>query len=235
MRCLFISDSHYPKSEAIIDFLFKYYDEYDNIFILGDLFEFYYGYRGFFYPHHLKLINLLNIISNKKKVFIFEGNHEYNLEVIKEFVNVEVVKRELVIKLDDFLVHLEHGDTIDKKDIGYRMFRGALKNRFTLKLIDRISPRFLYFLSQKASEFSKKRLHSKKYRGTDEALERFAESKIEDGTDVVILAHTHNPIIKRIENGLYINSGDFFKHLSYVVYDSESGFSLESFRRADDG
>ncbi len=235
MRCLFISDSHYPKNDAIIDFLLKHYDEFDNIFILGDLFEFYYGYRGFFYSHHLKLINLLNIISNKKRVFIFEGNHEYNLEAIKEFINVEVVKKELVIKLDGFLVHLEHGDTIDKKDIGYRMFRGALKNRLTLKLIDKISPRFLFFLSQKASQFSKKRLHSKKYRGTDKALEVFAENRLKGGIDVVILAHTHNPTIKKVGNGLYINSGDFFKHLSYVVYDSKSGFSLEFFRRADDG
>ncbi len=235
MRCLFISDSHYPKNDAVIDFLLKQYEEFDSIFILGDLFEFYYGYRGFFYSHHLKLINLLNIVSNKKRVFIFEGNHEYNLEAIKEFINVEVIKKELVIKLDDFLVHLEHGDTIDKNDVGYRMFRAALKNRLTLNLIDKISPRFLYFLSQKASQFSKKRLHSKKYRGTDKALEVFAEDRLKNGIDVVILAHTHNPTIKKIGSGLYINSGDFFKHFSYVVYDSKSGFSLEFFRRADDG
>ena len=235
MRCLFISDSHYPKNDAIIDFLLEYYNEFDNIFILGDLFEFYYGYRGFFYSHHLKLINILNIISRKKKVFIFEGNHEYNLEAIKEFLNVEVIKKEMIIKIDGLTVHLEHGDTIDKKDVGYRMFRAALKNRLMLKLIDKVSPRLLYFLSQRASEFSKKRLHSKKYRGTNKALERFAEDRLKNGIDVVILAHTHYPAIKKTENGLYINSGDFFKYLSYVVYDSKSGFSLEFFRRASDG
>ncbi len=233
MKCLFVSDAHYPKNDVIIQFLYEKYYDFDIIFILGDLFEFYYGYKKFFYSHHLKLINLLNIISDKKKVVLFEGNHEYNLNVIKDFINADVVTKGMEIKLDTFDVYMEHGDTIDKKDIAYRIFRRSLKNGLTLKIIDMIKPSFLYYLSQKASNFSKKRLHSKKYRGTEIALESFAKKKIEEGTDVVILAHTHNPVIKKIGNGLYINCGDFFETFSYVVYETGKGFSLNFFKETE--
>ncbi len=234
MKCLFISDAHYPKNDAVIDFLLESYYKFDIIFILGDLFEFYYGYKGYFYSHHLKLINLLNLISKKKKVVIFEGNHEYKLEAIKEFINADVVKKDMKIRLDTLDVHIEHGDVIDKKDIAYRLFRGALKNRLTLAFIDKISPPLLYMMSKRASDFSKKRLSSKKKcRGTDEALELFAAKKIKEGFDVVILAHTHKPTIKKIGNGLYINSGDFFDKFSYIVYDTKTGFSLKFLKRGE--
>ncbi len=229
MRCLFVSDAHYPKNDAIINFLLDVYCTFDKIFILGDLFEFYYGYKGFFYSHHIKLINLLGIISKKTEVILVEGNHEYNLENIKAFVNVEVVKRHRIFLIDSLKVYVEHGDSIDKKDISYRIFRAFLKNRITLKIIDNINPSFLYFMSQKASEFSKKRLKIRSYRGTQREFELFAKKIIDNGADIVVLAHTHKPAIKRFGKGLYINTGDFFEHFSYVVYDSKTGFSLKFF------
>lgn len=229
MKCLFVSDAHYPSNNKIIDFLIDSYGQYDIIFILGDLFEFYYGYKNFLYTHHMKLINMLNMISKKSRVILFEGNHEYNLKRIKDFLNVDVVEHYLNIEIDGLKLHLEHGDTIDKKDTAYRLFRAALKNTATLKIIDKLPPYFLLELSKMASSFSKKSLNNKRYRNTDKALETFAENKIREGFDYVILAHTHNPVVKKINKGTYINCGDFFNRFSYAVYESSEGFSLRFF------
>ncbi len=219
MRCLFISDAHYPIGDEIVDFLLGNYQSYDVIYILGDLFEFYYGYENFIYPHHLKLINVLKFISSKVKIKLFEGNHEYRLERIKEFVNLDVIKSSSFENINGFRVFLAHGDTIDKFDISYRLFRSFLKNGITLSIIERIPPWTLLYLSKMASRISKENLKSKNYRGTEIALENFARSMIKSGVDVVILGHTHTPLFKKFNNGLYINSGEFFKHFSYAVYD----------------
>ncbi|MGB9755634.1 MAG: metallophosphoesterase, partial [Desulfurella sp.] len=79
MKALFLSDIHYKGNEEFLVFLDKIYKQYDKIYIVGDLFEFYYGYE-FLFCQHIKLINLLKKVSDEKKVYLFEGNHEYRLE-----------------------------------------------------------------------------------------------------------------------------------------------------------
>ncbi|WP_084042314.1 UDP-2,3-diacylglucosamine diphosphatase [Hippea sp. KM1] len=232
MKCLFVSDVHYPKSRAIVDFLYDTHANYDAIYILGDLFEFYYGYGGFVYPHHFSLINLLACIGRSRRLVLFEGNHEYRLEAIKRYVNAEIVKGFLYENIDNLRVILSHGDTIDKKDLFYRLFRGFLKSRPTLSFINALPAGLLLELSKKASSFSKKRIKSKRYRGTEAACLEYAEGMLRQDADVVILAHTHTPVFKKINNGLYINTGDFFENFTYVEYETDRGFSL---KRWNDG
>lgn len=235
MRCLFVSDAHYPKSEALIGFLLDIYEKFDTIYILGDLFEFYYGYDNFLYNHHIKLINTIKLISKKTRTVLFEGNHEYNLKNIRKFVEVEVVESSLNLTMDGLRIHMEHGDTVDKKDKAYRLFRATLKNPITLKLIDKMNPLLLFKLSKKTARFSKMRLKNKKNRHTEIAFETFAEKKIEEGFDVVILGHTHIPLIKKIDSGLYINSGDFFETFSYITYATGEGFNLKYWQEKKNG
>ncbi len=231
MRCLFISDAHYPLSTEIENFLLKNHRDFDVIYILGDIFEFYYGYRNFIYPHHFRLINTLSLVAHHTNLVIFEGNHEYALEGITGFVkNIKVVKHSITVQIDGFKVYMEHGDTIDKSDLGYRIFRKALKNPFMLSFIGTLPSSWLLELSKLASGFSKSRLKSPIYRKTDRELEKFARMKIESGYDAVILAHTHSPVMKKMGNGLYINTGDFLEHFSYVTYESSCGFKMNRYR-----
>ncbi|AHF97912.1 MULTISPECIES: UDP-2,3-diacylglucosamine diphosphatase [Desulfurella] len=219
MKALFLSDIHYKGNEEFLVFLDTIYKQYDRIYIVGDLFEFYYGYE-FLFCQHIKLISLLKKISEEKKVYLFEGNHEYRLEAIKKFLpKIEVVKKELIENIDSKLFYIEHGDCIDKKDKAYLMFRNILKNRFTLMLINLISPVFLLKLANIASKISKKNLKNKTLRRTDAALEEFAQNLIKKGFDFVLFAHTHNPVLKQINNGIYVNIGDFCENFTYVEFD----------------
>lgn len=219
MKLLFLSDIHYKHGKFFLDFLDSIYKQYDSIYIVGDLFEFYYGY-SFLFCHHVALIELLNKISNEKKVFLFEGNHEYKLEAIKKFLpKVEVVKKELIENIDAKLFYIEHGDCIDRKDKAYLIFRNILKNPFTLKILEFVPASFLLKLADLASKVSKKNLKNKNLRHTDIALEELAAKLIQKGFDYVILAHTHNPILKIIDNGIYANIGDFCEHFTYAEYD----------------
>ncbi len=233
MKCLFLSDAHYPFSDEIINFLLDTYLEFDAIYILGDLFEFYYGYDSFVYPHHLQLINTLRFISKKVKVTLFEGNHEYRLERISDFLDVRVVKGALVEKIGKYTVFMSHGDTIDRLDLGYRLFRATLKNKLMLSFINTIPPSNLLKLSQIASKVSKENLKSKRYRGTEKTLERYAKDLLEEEVDVVIFGHVHKPVFKELENGLYINTGEFYSIFSYVTFDSED-FKMHYWRGGND-
>ncbi len=219
MRCLFVSDAHYPKSSTIVDFLISIVKQYDTVYILGDLFEFYYGYEKI-YPHHRPLIEALGLVAQYSRVVLFEGNHEYRLKNIKRFLPVEVIDDYTIETIDSKRVYLAHGDAIDKNDKFYMLFRSFLKNDITLEFINRcVPPKILLKLAGFASDFSKSKLKNKPYRGTYRALEEFAKKQLNE-VDVVILAHTHKSVFKNLENGLYINTGDFFEQFSYVVYEN---------------
>jgi predicted phosphodiesterase len=68
------------------------------------------------------------------------------------------------------------------------------------------------------------------------AKERFrgyADRKLDEGFDVVVLAHSHMP--DRVEAGegekrkIYLNTGDFIAHLTYVSYETSSGLEIRKF------
>jgi predicted phosphodiesterase len=50
--------------------------------------------------------------------------------------------------------------------------------------------------------------------------EAYAQSQIERGFDIVAIAHLHIPVSKTLGTGLYINTGDFISHFSYVRMDA---------------
>jgi UDP-2,3-diacylglucosamine pyrophosphatase LpxH len=65
-------------------------------------------------------------------------------------------------------------------------------------------------------------------------LRRFAQRKLQEGFDAVVLAHTHLPEVitmkKQGGEGYYFNVGNWMRDYSYLRYRKKKGFSLEYFR-----
>ncbi|NPA27811.1 MAG: hypothetical protein GXN91_02000, partial [Epsilonproteobacteria bacterium] len=52
----------------------------------------------------------------------------------------------------------------------------------------------------------------------------------ERGCEAIVCGHLHLPQIKEIKGIKYINSGDWVKHLSYIVEDKDGEFKLKYFK-----
>jgi UDP-2,3-diacylglucosamine hydrolase len=50
----------------------------------------------------------------------------------------------------------------------------------------------------------------------------FAEMKINEGIDVVVMGHRHEPCYKQLGNGVYVNLGDWITTHSYAVMNGGS-------------
>ena len=59
---------------------------------------------------------------------------------------------------------------------------------------------------------------------------RFAQEKIEEGYDFVIMGHRHEPLYQPIGNGIYINLGDWITYNSYAEFDG-SRIQLQEWRK----
>ncbi|MCD6130355.1 MAG: metallophosphoesterase [Deltaproteobacteria bacterium] len=226
MRCAFLSDIHYRKGETegeklFLKFLYKKAHHFDRIYILGDLFEFYLGYPHFFYKEHRKVISYLKLLSLwETKIYMIEGNHEYGFTEAGKFLNMKVYRKNCIAHIDGRYVYLEHGDLINKKDWRHILCQYILKSPAMLYVFKKIYPSVMMKLSHIAGNVSKNYLRAK-----NGAIEKmFADYALkiieEKDMDVVILAHIHQPLYLKKGKKIYINSGDFLEHYTFVVYEN---------------
>ncbi len=70
-------------------------------------------------------------------------------------------------------------------------------------------------------------------------LRSFAQRKLKEGFDAVILAHTHLPeaitVNEQGREANYFNVGDWIKDFSYLRYNEKKGFSLEYYKKRKRG
>ncbi len=141
MKSIFLADSHLRNPEdqsykELIHFFRQLPDDLDNLFILGDFFEFWHGYQDVVFAHCTPILTALKELSEKGvKIYFFAGNHEVSsgpsLAEIATFYADDAT-----IEIDGQKIYLAHGDRMNPADYLYRFWRGLLRHRFTLKLID---------------------------------------------------------------------------------------------------
>jgi UDP-2,3-diacylglucosamine hydrolase len=87
-----------------------------------------------------------------------------------------------------------------------------------LWLYRKLHPDFAINLAVASSQ--KSRNHSEKKKFSEiEGMDDFAKEKIQQGFDYVIMGHRHIAKILQINNGTYVNIGDWIKKPTMVHFD----------------
>ncbi|MCX7965170.1 MAG: UDP-2,3-diacylglucosamine diphosphatase [Syntrophorhabdaceae bacterium] len=234
MKAIFFSDVHLEKDEnnkklVVLTFVREVCTHADIIFVLGDLFEFFYGYKNYIYPWYLEIINSLKELTEKgKKVYFLEGNHEFQPgNALLSYAGIEC-SRELSIDIDGKSVFIAHGNEFIKNNP-----LRFLKSRFVYLFMETLGPLWTW----KVAMLSSALLSDKKKPYREEVKKKFrafGKAKLMDGFDVVVLAHTHMPDRLEFEMGnikkLYLNTGDLFRYHSYIEYESNKGFEIKEYK-----
>ena len=150
-KAIFIADSHFNEKRAqLLIFLKKLKSkeiETEQLFLMGDMFDFISGESKYFIKRNSKVISLLNEISLNIEIIYLEGNHDYNLKEL--FPNIKIYKREnqpIFMTYQNQSVALSHGD-IFVNDIFYDIYCKFIRNRFFLLFMNAID--FKNFISKK--------------------------------------------------------------------------------------
>ncbi|MEK6777227.1 MAG: UDP-2,3-diacylglucosamine diphosphatase [bacterium] len=237
----FIADAHLSEADELrqqmlVRFLEENRDRMACLVILGDLFDFWFGFPGYLDPAYRPLCDVLTSLSRDGvRIIYLEGNHDFSMgEFFTETLQGKVCPGDHVLELNGYRVFLSHGDNIDPGDFRYRFYRGLLKSRSVYTLIRLFGPG----RTRKVKNFFNRRewMHRRKEHSAgvrpDEA---FARKKFEEGMDVVILGHIHHPCEKTFvlhgRTCYYFNVGDWIEHFSYLWYHPRSGFRLEYYRQ----
>ncbi len=237
---LFISDAHLSehdrlRQERLIAFLEQNRSELSCLVILGDLFEFWFGFPGYVDPAYRPICDTLHSLAREGVRLIYlEGNHDFSMgSYFKDVLGCEVHPHSHLLELEGKKVFLSHGDGVYPGDVGYRLFRRLLKNRLVYTLIRMLGP----VRSQKLKVFLSHRewMHRPTLPGEEKGMseEGFVREQFARGADVVVLGHSHVPCQKTFvlqdRTCYYFNVGDWVEHDSFLRFRPKSGFSLEVF------
>ena len=241
MDWLFVGDAHFAfgdgdRRKHFLNFIINNKSTLNTLVIMGDFFDFWFGFRNLSplikeYGDILKLLKQLR--TDGVKVIYLEGNHEFCMNpYMREKLGIEVYDNFTEIDLDGKKVFLAHGDR-SYPTVSHRILTWLLRNRLTYLLISLLGPRIVIAVARWWSASSRKR-SLKESSEVISRLKQFAQRKLNEGFDTVILAHTHLPeaitMEKRGGEGYYFNVGNWMRDYSYLRYNENKGFTLEYYR-----
>jgi len=230
--------------EAFLRFLDSERKQMGHLVILGDLFEFFFGFKNFFstekssvFTDYLPVFNKLQSLYREGiQIKYFEGNHDFFLHSFfsEQFgMDVDVYPDGCEERLEGKRVFIAHGDLSNPKQWTYRTFRRILKNPLTYRLIHVAGPRISRRVAQKFSDMSYQKYHHDALSAPPSAFKTFAHQKFLEGFEVVILGHSHFP--EEIEEWIdgrkcfYYNVGDWMIHRSFLRFIFPDRFELDRF------
>jgi UDP-2,3-diacylglucosamine hydrolase len=238
-KIYFFSDAHLglgtveedrQKELRIIKFLDSIKRDAEQVFIVGDLFDYWFEYKSVVPKKYFRLFaKLAELTENKIRIFFIVGNHDFWVrDYFRDELGIEVHidPIETEIKGKRFLIH--HGDGLLKDDIGYKILKKVLRNKINIFLFSLIHPDITGWIARWSSRTSRRYTSNRTYEGN--GMVEFASQKLKDGFDFVIMGHNHVPSRKNIGNGVYINLGDWIFENTYAVFD---GKKLELKKWAD--
>ena len=223
----FISDIHLglqekaqeeAKEQKLVNFLKFAETNCDELFIVGDLFDYWFEYRRVYQKGFYRTLAALKDLSEKKiKLHYFIGNHDFlHRDFFKKEFGAIMYEDALSTELNGKKFFIAHGDGMVSNDTGYNSLKWILRNKFFQALYSLLHPDLGISIASRTSKTSRVYTDKKNY-GEVDGLYEAAKKKIDEGYDFVIFGHLHKYIWQTYKNGSYINLGSWLDKPCYGV------------------
>lgn len=235
-KIYFLSDFHLgaPNAEQslarekmIVEFLEEIRHDAKMIFIVGDMFDFWYEYRRVVPRGYARLLGkLADITDSGIPVHFFVGNHDmWMKDYLQKELNIPVYFEPKPFEFNGKKFLIGHGDGLGPGDHGYKALKKVFRNPVCQWLFGILPP---YIGMGLANYFSRKSRAStgkneEVFLGEDnEWLITYCKGILKhEHYDYFIFGHRHLPIDFKMNGSRYINLGDWIQYFTYAVFDGQ--------------
>lgn len=243
-RIYFASDFHLgvpsgaptrEREKKIVAWLEDISHDASEIYLLGDLFDFWFEYKTVVPKGFTRLLGKIAELTDKGiPVTIFAGNHDlWMKDYLEEEVGATVHRKPLIKEWNGKRFFISHGDGLGSYEKGYNIIKSIFENKFCQRLFSGLHPYFgikiAHFWSRKSRKTSSE---NNGFKGAEnEWLFKFAKTVLEkEHIDYFVFGHRHLPLDLSLNgeenessNGVsrYINLGDWITHNSYACFDGK--------------
>ncbi|MFO7744122.1 MAG: UDP-2,3-diacylglucosamine diphosphatase [Psychroflexus sp.] len=199
-----------------------------SIFLLGDLFDFWFEYREVVPKGFVRTLGkLAELRDSGIEIFYFVGNHDLWMKgYFEEELNIPVFHKPQVFEFNSKKFFLGHGDGLGPGDKGYKRMKKVFVHPVSKWLFKWLHPdlgvRLARYLSVKNKLISGD--EDAKFLGEEnEWLAQYARRKLEtEHYDYFVFGHRHLPMEIQVgEQSKYINLGDWIAHYTYGMFDGD--------------
>jgi UDP-2,3-diacylglucosamine hydrolase len=196
-----------------------------EIFLLGDIFDFWYEYRKVVPKGFTRFLGkLCEITDSGIPVHIFTGNHDvWMFGYLPEETGVILHTCPYEMEVNSKKFFLAHGDGLGPGDHKFKLLKRLFISPTAQWFFSRLHPNFAMWLGTTWSV--KRRFYEGQvapFRGLDhEWLALFAKEKLmQKHYDYFIFGHRHLPVnLPLAPNSQFVNLGDWISHFTYAEFD----------------
>lgn len=221
--------SSVDREKLIVQWLDEIKDDAKHIFLVGDIFDFWFDYKHVVPKGFTRILGKLAELRDQNiPITFFTGNHDmWMFNYFQEELDIPVIRKPKIYDFDGVRVFIGHGDGLGPGDTGYKIIKRVFANKLCQWLFARIHPNFAMSIAHFWSNKSRYANNDDwTYNGDEnEWLLAYSQYKNKSvNVDYFIFGHRHLPIDKTLNNGKtrYINLGEWMHAQSYAVFDGEN-------------
>jgi len=245
-KIYFASDQHFgaPTSELsfereqhFVAWLNEIKKDATALFLLGDLFDFWFEYKTVVPKGFIRVLGKLAEIKDSGiPIYFFVGNHDlWMTDYFQKELNIPVFHDNQEFIFNDKVFLIGHGDGKGPGDLGYKrmkkVFTNPVSKWFFRWLHPDIGVQIAHYMSVKNKLISG--IEDVTFLGEDqEWLVQYCKRKLlTKHYDFFVFGHRHLPLtIPLNEKATYINLGDWVSYFTYAVFDGQN-MELKKFEK----
>lgn len=234
-KVYFASDQHlgaptieasFPREKKFVAWLESIKNDAEAIFLLGDLFDFWFEYKTVVPKGFTRVLGKLAEISDSGiPIYFFVGNHDlWMKDYFEKELSIPVFHQPQEFLINQKKFFIGHGDGLGPEDIGYK----RMKKVFTFPLFKWMFRWLHPDLGVKLGQYMsvKNKMISGeedfKFLGAEnEWLVQYCKKKLQENHyDYFVFGHRHLPLeIELAENSKYVNLGDWINYFTFAEFD----------------
>lgn len=237
-RVYFASDFHLGAPNAvnsrererhIVQWLNEVSKDAAHIFLVGDIFDFWFEYKEVIPKGYVRLLGkLAELRDNGIGISAFIGNHDMWMNgYFEDELNIPVYYEPQTFLIGDKKFYIGHGDGLGPGDHGYKMLKKVFRNPVCRWLFSLIHPSWGIALANYFSRKSRAKtgMELEKFLGEENEWLAIYSKEVLQQThfDYFIYGHRHLPLDLQVgRDSRYINLGDWINYFSYAVFDGST-------------
>lgn len=234
-KIYFLSDFHlgapnHEKSlireKEVVRFLESIKTDAHSIFIVGDMFDFWYEYKTVVPKGYTRILGkLAELTDSGISVHFFVGNHDMWMSgYFEQELNIPVYFEPKTFQFNNKSFFIAHGDGLGPGDHKYKLLKKIFRNPICHWLFGILHPSLGMGIANYMSRKSKERtgLSDKHFLGEEnEWLIIFSKEMLKDEYhDYFVFGHRHYPLdFKLTDKSRYVNLGDWIRSFTYATFD----------------
>lgn len=204
--------------------------EVNRVIILGDLFDFWFEYKHVIFSGYFEVLRAFAELRERDvELHLVCGNHDFWAgRFLEERLGFTIHREPVTMDFGGKRVLLCHGDGLNPRDWGYRIYKRLARARPVIWLFGLLHPDLAMRIAQAVSGGSRTMTKAEEpAKGREaKALRAYAKEVLARGhADVVLCGHAHAPAREEFPTptgaGLYINAGEWMHNRSHVEWDGD--------------